>query len=54
MNIYLLTAFVLCAIAAVCKLYDPKFTLGGESYRTRFFSSLFFVILASLIFLGGK
>lgn len=54
MNIYLLTAFVICNIAAVCKLYDPKFTFGGEFYRTRLWSSLFFVVLALLIFLGSK
>tara|TARA_Y100001970_G_C14098835_1_gene784302 strand:+ start:258 stop:416 length:159 start_codon:yes stop_codon:yes gene_type:complete len=42
-------ALLICLYAAVAKYFNPYYTFGGETYRTPFFSSMFFIILIILI-----
>jgi len=42
-----------CVAMAVLKAVDPRFTLGGNRYRTPVSASLFWVALGALILLTG-
>ena len=42
-----------CVAMAVLKAVDPRFTLGGDRYRTPVSASLFWVALGALILLTG-
>lgn len=35
-------------VSACCKMSDPRFTFGGEKFRTPFYSSIFFILLLGL------
>lgn len=40
---------ILMATAAVVKAVDPRFTIGGDRFRTPLCASLFWVILLSVL-----
>ena len=41
---------VITTLSAITKMHNEHFTIGGYKYRTKFWSSLFFIILALLSF----
>lgn len=40
----------ICLFSAIAKICDENFTIGGQRFRTKFWSSMFFIILATLAF----
>jgi len=47
------TAIGICLFAAFQKSRNPHYTFGGKKYRSKFWSSLFFLLLACLIACGS-
>lgn len=52
MNSFTLIAVLICLFAGLQKVKNPKYTFGGDKYRTRFWSSSFFFFLTFLIITG--
>lgn len=53
MNGVTLTAIGICLFAAFQKSQNPHYTFGGKMYRSKFWSSLFFLLMACLIWYGS-